>query len=369
MLERLLASVIKEFLLFWRDPRVRGMLFAMPVIQVIIFGLAATLEVRNADIAIINEDGGRWSQELVSQVEAASFVGSTVHLENMALFTAALERRQVLLGLHFPADFSRDVVAGRPAQVQLVVDGRRTNAGQVSASYLQTIVANMGEELAQGEPGYLQPPRAVVRHWFNPNLDYRWFMVPNLAASLSMIVALMLTSSSIARERELGTFDQLLVSPSTPLEIIVSKTIPALLAGGIVGVLIIAVAVFGFGIPFEGSLLLLLAAMFPFVASVVGVGLVVSALANTQQQAMLGLYFTLMPIILISGFATPVENMPQWLQYAAQASPLKHFLVIVQGSFLKSMTPADVWDNVWPLLVITAVTLTAATLVVRRRLA
>jgi ABC-2 type transport system permease protein len=369
MLARLLASVIKEFLLFWRDPRSRSMVFAVPVIQVVVFGLAATFEVRNADIAIIDEDGGRWSQELTARVQAASFVGSTVHLDSMNRFEDALDRRQVLLGLHFPVDFSRDVVAGRPAQVQLIVDGRRTNAGQVAASYLREIVAQMAVELARSEPGYIAPPQAVVRHWFNPNLDYRWFMVPNLAASLSMIVALMLTGMSIARERELGTFDQLLVSPSTPLEIILSKTIPALLAGGIVGVLIIVVAVFGFGVPFEGSLVLLLVAMFPFVASVVGVGLVVSALANTQQQAMLGLYFILMPIILISGFATPVENMPQWLQYVAQASPLKHFLVIVQGSFLKSMTPVDVWHNVWPLLVITAITLTTATLVVSRRLA
>ena len=368
MLGRLFASVIKEFRLFMRDPRVRAMLFGIPVMQVTIFGLAATLEVRHVNVAIINDDAGRWSREMVSRVSAASFVNELVYLDNMAEFTDRLERRKVLLGLHFPADFSRDVAAGNPAHLQVIIDGRRANAGQVTLSYLTAIALELGLELARLDPQFVEPPGAPVRHWFNPNLDYRWFMVPNLAASLSMIIALMITSLSISRERELGTFDQLLVSPSTPLEIIVSKTIPALLAGGLVGMIIVAIAVFAFGIPFYGSLLLLFGAMFPFVLSVVGVGLVISSLANTQQQAVLGIFLALTPLIMISGFATPVENMPLFLQYLAQASPLKHFLIIVQGSFLKSMPAADVWSNVWPMLIIAAVTLTTATVFVQRRL-
>jgi ABC-2 type transport system permease protein len=368
MFGRLLASILKEMRLFMRDPRVRAMLFGIPVMQVTIFGLAATLEVRHVDLAIINDDAGRWSREMVARVSSASFIGSVVYPDDMVDFTARLERRQVLLGLHFPADFSRDVAAGRPAKLQVLVDGRRANAGQITFSYLSAIAAELGVELARAGLEVIDPPSADVRHWFNPNLDYRWFMVPNLAASLSMIIALMITSLSISRERELGTFDQLLVSPSTPLEIILSKTIPALLAGGIVGIIIVGVAIFGFGIPFYGSFALLFGAMFPFVLSVVGVGLVISSLANTQQQAVLGIFLVLTPLIMISGFATPVENMPEFLQYIAQASPLKHFLIIVQGSFLKSMPAADVWSNVWPMLIIAAVTLTIATVFVQRRL-
>ncbi|MCP5130653.1 MAG: ABC transporter permease [Pseudomonadales bacterium] len=368
MLDRLLASSVKEILLFWRDPRSRSALFAMPIMQVVIFGLAATLEVRHVDLAIINEDSGRWSQELISRVESASFMGSTAHFDSVAQFTGSLERREVLLGLHFPADFSRNIVAGRPASVQLIVDGRRANAGQVTASYVRDIAAGLGMELAGMEPQFVNPPQAAVRHWFNPNLYFRWFMVPNLAASLSMMIALLITSLSIARERELGTFDQLLVSPSTPLEIIASKIVPALLAGSIVGIIITAIAVFGFGVPFYGNLFLLFGAMLPYLVSVVGVGLVISSMVKTQQQAVLGLFFVMIPMMVISGFATPVENMPLWLQYIAEASPLKHFLIIVQGSFLKSMPAADVWSNVWPMLVIGAVTLTTATLFVQRRL-
>ena len=368
MLDRLLASIRKEFLVFLRDPKLRGMLFGLPVMQVLVFGFAATLEVRHVDLAIVNDDAGRWSREMISRTSAASFVGRVVYLDSMDDFTARLERREVLLGLHFPADFSRDVAAGRPAQLQVVIDGRRANAGQVAFSYVTAIAAQLGLELARSDPQFVTPPQAEVRHWFNPNLDYRWFMVPNLAATMSMIIALMITGSSISRERELGTFDQLLVSPSTPLEIIVSKTIPAMLGGGIVGVLVVGVAIFGFGIPFYGSFLLLFGAMFPFVLSVVGVGLVVSSLANTQQQSMLGIFLIMSPTIMISGFATPFENMPQWLQYIGQVSPLKHFLIIVQGSFLKSMPAADVWSNVWPLLIIAAVSFTTATVFVQRRL-
>lgn len=368
MLDRLIASVLKEFIVFWRDPRARGMVFAMPVIQVMVFGLAATLEVHNVELAIVNDDAGRWSRELIARVSTAGFVKRVISVDNMEDFSSRLQQREVLLGLHFPADFSRDIVAGHPADLQIIIDGRRSNAGQVTASYLSAMAAEMGLELAHAAPQFVDQPQAVVRHWFNPNLEYRWFMVPNLAASLSMMIALLVTSLSIARERELGTFDQLLVSPSTPLEIIVSKTIPAVLAGGVVGILTVGIAIFGFRIPFYGSFALLFGAMFPFVMSVVGVGLVVSAIAKTQQQAVLGLFFVLVPIMLISGFVTPVENMPVPLQYAAAASPLKHFLLIVQGSFLKSMTAADVWSNVWPLLIITAVTLTAATVFVQRRL-
>jgi ABC-2 type transport system permease protein len=368
MLGRLVASVIKEIIVFWRDPRSRAMLFVMPVIQVFVFGMAATLEVRHVNLAVMNEDTGHWSRELIARVRSAGFVDEVVQVDSMADFTARLDWREVLLGLHFPADFSRDVAAGRPADLQLIIDGRRSNAGQVASSYIAAIAAELGMELARSDPQFVEPPQAAVRNWFNPNLQFRWFMVPNLAASLSMIIALMITALSIARERELGTFDQLLVSPGTPLEIILSKMIPALMAGGIVGMLTIAIAIFGFGVPFYGNLMLLLVAMFPFVLSVVGVGLVISSIANTQQQAVLGIFFVIMPIMLISGFATPVENMPQWLQYIAAASPLKHYLIVVQGSFLKSMPAVEVWHNVWPLLVIAAVTLTTATLFVGRRL-
>jgi len=168
MLGRLLASIRKEILVFLRDPKVRGMLFGLPVMQVLVFGFAATLEVRHVDLAIVNDDAGRWSREMISRASAASFVGRVVHLDNMEEFSARLARREVLLGLHFPADFSRDVALGRPANVQVVIDGRRANAGQVAFSYMTAIAAGLGLELAGAEPQFVTPPQAEVRHWFNP---------------------------------------------------------------------------------------------------------------------------------------------------------------------------------------------------------
>jgi len=368
MLGRLIASIVKELIMFWRDPRTRVMLIGLPVIQVCIFGFAASLEVRHVDLAFVNDDAGRWSRDLIARVSAAQFVGSTRQLDSVDEFAGLIDHRRILLGLYFPADFSRDVVAGQPARLQLILDGRRANAAQVATSYLNTIVREWGQELAVTERLSGPPARAEVRHWFNPNLNYRWFIVPSLAGTMSMIVALMMTGLSIARERELGTFDQLLVSPSTPLEIIASKTIPALLGSGVVGSIIIALAVFGFGVPLEGHVLVLLAAMFPYAFSVAGIGLFLSSFANTQQQALLGMFFLVIPLVLTSGFVTPVENMPVFLQYLTVANPLKYFLIIIQGSFLKSMSAQQVFANVWPLLIIGAVTSTTATVAVRRRL-
>jgi ABC-2 type transport system permease protein len=286
----------------------------------------------------------------------------------MKKLTEDLEQRRILLGLYFPADFSRNVIAGRPAAVQVILDGRRANAAQVAYSYILAIAREAGMELAATRFGAAAVPQARVRHWFNPNLNYRWFIVPSLAGTMSMVIALMMTGVSISRERELGTFDQLLVSPSKPLEIMVSKTIPALLAAGVVASIIICIAIFGFSVPFEGNIFLLLAAMFPFVFSVVGIGLVLSSLVNTQQQSVLAIFFVIVPLVLTSGFATPVDNMPQWLQYCTAVNPLRYILIVIQGSFLKSMSAGDIMANVWPMLLIGAVTFTTATVVVQRRL-
>jgi len=208
----------------------------------------------------------------------------------------------------------------------------------------------------------------VVRHWFNPNLVYRWFIVHGLAGILALFSSLMITSLSIARERELGTFDQLLVSPSSTPEIIISKSLPALAIGTVLGLLMIASGVWLFQIPFTGSFWSLLASLALFILSVVGIGLMISAVSATQQQAILGAFAVGVPAVLMSGFATPVENMPVLLQWLAQAIPLTHFLIIVEGSFLKAMTFRDIFASLWPLAVIALVTLTMATVFVRGRL-
>lgn len=368
MLSQLYHSVIKEFLTFFRDPGTRGILLAAPLMQVLVFSFAASMEVRNVDIALVNADSGRWSQEFIARLRSAEFVRDVESGPTMQHFSAAVDHQRYLLGVRFPADFSRRIESGQLAQVQLTLDGRRANAGQIASSYISAIAAQMNADIGTDLAGARLAPGVELRHWFNPNLEFFWFIVPALAASMVLITPLMMTSLSIAREREMGTFDQLLVSPVTPGQIILGKTLPAVFAGFFSGTLITAVAIFGFKIPFVGSLGLMYCGMLCFVLAVTGIGLTVSALANTQQQAMLGTFFCMIPLMMTSGFVTPVENMPVGLQAFAEFNPLKHYIIIVQGSFLKDYGWREIGANSWPLVAIATVMLSTATLVLRSRL-
>lgn len=235
---------------------------------------------------------------------------------------------------------------------------------QVALGYLNRVAANVGADIRSGDV----VPAAAVRHWFNPNLIYQWFIVPSLSGLLAMLIALIVTGLSIARERELGTFDQLLVSPARPIEIIVGKTVPALIIGTLLASIMIAAGIFLFGIPFTGSIPWLLAAVMLFILSMVGIGLVISSVCQTQQQAILGVFSIAVPVVLLSGFVTPVENMSEFLQLIARVNPLTYYLEIVRGSFLKSVPASEILDNAWPMALIALVTLSSAIVIVKRKL-
>jgi len=362
---RLRAQFVKEVLSVLRDPRSRMVVFVPPILQLLVFSFAATLEVRNVDIAVYNQDAGRWSHELVQRLDSAHFITHLRHVDSQRHMHELIDQGAVIAALAIPVDFSRTIAAGDTGRAQVLVDGRRSNSGQITVAYLSSIAAEVGAEVV---PEAITPTPVVVRHWFNPNLVYRWFIVPGLTGILALFSALLITSLSIARERELGTFDQLLVSPASTPEIIISKSLPALAIGTLLGMFMVGAGIFLFGIPFSGSFVMLLASLVLFILSVVGIGLMVSAVSMTQQQAILGAFSIGVPAVLISGFATPVENMPVLLQWMAQAIPLTHFLIIVEGSFLKAMPPADILANLWPLAVIALTTLTMATVFVRGRL-
>lgn len=361
---QLRAQIVKEMLSLWRDVRVRMTLIVPPLMQLFIFSFAATLEVRNVTVALLDRDGGYWSARFVESLEAASFVGNVLHVTDRHALNAAVEQRQALMAIDIPETFSSDYAAGRTATLQAIVDGRRANSGQIALGYLESVAQRFSVILTTRSLS----DAVSVRHWFNPNLIYRWFVVPGLAGILTMFAALVITSLSIAREREMGTFDQLLVSPTTPAEIIVAKTVPALLIGALMGNVMVAAGVWFFAIPFTGSYLLLLLTLVIFILSVVGVGLMISSICATQQQAILGAFALGVPMILISGFATPVENMPVFLQWMSELVPLRHFLVIVQGSFLKALPWGDAVPHLWPMALIAAVSLVVATLFVRSKL-
>ena len=370
MSSRLRSQVVKELLSTLRDPRARFVLIGPPLLQLFVFSYAVTLDVKNVDVAVLDRDGGAVASELVRRVEQAWFVDELETVSSLAALGERIDRQDALMALHIPAGFSREVAAGgRGAEVQVLLDGRRANSAQIAAAYLGAIARELSTELSSGGAA-TRPvvPETVVRHWFNPNLTYTWFIVPGLSGILAMFIALLVTSLSIARERELGTFDQLLVSPATSLEIIVAKMVPAVIVGTLLSLMMVAAGVFVFRIPFTGSFALLLASLVFFILSIVGIGLMLSAICQTQQQAILGTFSIGIPTILISGFATPVENMPAVLQAVAELSPLKHYLIIVQGSFLKALPPSEVLANAWPLAAIAAVTFSMAVVFVQRRL-
>ena len=364
MITRLSAQIIKELLSYVRDPRSRLTLVAPPLVQLLVFSYAATLEIDNVELAVLDQDNGYWSHEMIQQLEGAGFVSGIRFVQSPDQLTALIDRREVLAALRFPQDFSRDVARGKPAAVQAVIDGRRAYAGQITLAYLNQVAANVGAGIHAGAP----VSATAVRHWFNPNLIYQWFIVPSLSGLLAMLIALIVTGLSIARERELGTFDQLLVSPARPIEIIVGKTVPALVIGTFLASVMIAAGIFLFRIPFTGSLVWLLAAVMLFILSMVGIGLVISSVCQTQQQAILGVFSITVPVVLLSGFVTPVENMSEFLQVVARVNPLTYYLEIVRGSFLKSLPPSEILNNAWPLALIALVTLSSAIVIVKRKL-
>jgi ABC-2 type transport system permease protein len=368
MLTRLRALAIKETLAILRDPKTRVILVVPPIVQVIIFAFAATQEVTNVSIAILDEDRGAWAFELNQRIRGSHIVREIVDLRGVPEIRPAIDQKRVLAVVHIPQTFSADLEAGRPAAVQAIFDGRRANASQILQGYLGRIVDQFNADRAGAGHRRGLASAVAVRNWYNANLDFKWFTLPCLTGVLTMMITMILTALSVAREREFGTFEQLLVSPLTRVEILIGKTLPALLIGLFEGTLILAVAVVGFRVPFTGSLVLLYGATVVFAACVIGVGLFISSLSNTQQQAILGGFTCALPAIVLSGFLAPVENMPNWLQTADWVNPLRHFLVITKGLFLKDMPADAVLEHVWPMAVTALVTLSVATWFFRRRI-
>jgi ABC-2 type transport system permease protein len=383
MLQRLLAIIRKELITMLRDPRARWSLVLPPILQLFIFSSAATMEVKNVSLAIVDLDRGPYARDLEERLRGSrTFTGLPLY-PSVAAARGPLERERVVGMLVLPSGFSADLAASRPASAQLLLDGRRSNAAQITAQYVGAIVAGEGAGLT-GAPAdtsatsagvsaaALAPlPNAevVIDNWFNPNLDYRWFMLPNLVGMLSLAVALMITALSVARERELGTFDQTLVSPATPVEIAFGKLLPPLLVAVVQATLYLLIVILLYGVPFRGNLPLFYAAVLTFAAACAGVGLFISSLVRTQQQAFLGAFAVLLPFALLSGFATPLENMPWWLQFVTTINPLAHMLRLMQGLFLKGASVASLLPDLLRLMEIALCTTAAAVLLFSRKAA
>ena len=364
-LRRVFALIKKEFITIWNDPKSRAIIVAMPIMQLLIFSNAATMEVRNIDAVVLDRSQSVESRELLSRFENSPRFRTFYYVDNEQDFQKKLDTQKVQIGINIQNDFSRNIKSGKGTAVQVIADGRQTNSAAIASAYASQIIAGYNAELT-GNSGV--GINATVRNWFNPNLEYKWYILTVIVAMLALVTTLILTSLSVARERELGTFDQLIVSPLSSFEILLGKSIPPLIIAMTLTMIMVGIIVVFFHIPFVGNILLFLVSILISLLAIVGVGLFISSICNTQQQAILSVMTFMMPAVLLSGFISPIEDMPVFLQYLTYLNPVRFFMVLSRGLFLKGMGIEEVIANVIPLLLIASITLTLASRTFKRKL-
>lgn len=351
--ERVFEMVRKEFRQIFRDPRLRRMIFVAPVVQLLAFGYAVSTDVRNVSTLVVDHDRTRASRELVEAFRASGYFRIEGYADRPAEIVSALDHGTAVLGVVIPQGFERDASDGR-GRVQLLFDGTNSNLATVARGYAERIVLSQGVQ-----PG-ISGIDLRSRAWFNPDLDSRDYNVPAVIGALLMLICLILTSLAVVREREIGTLEQLLVSPLRPGELILGKTLPFALIGTVELALVVVIALAWFHIPFRGNPLLLLLASVLFLFTALGTGLLISTISNTQQEAFMSGFLVFLPSLLLSGFMFPVNSMPRVFQMLTLAIPLRHYLEIVRAVFLKGAGFEALWRQLLALLVMGVALLWAA---------
>jgi ABC-2 type transport system permease protein len=345
---RILEMVRKEFRQVLRDPRMVRILFIPPIFQLIVFGYAVSTDVRDTPTFVVDHDQTVESRELVDVFTASGYFRVVGRSSRSADLVYALDCGKATVGLEIPPGFTGDLMGGRSPAIQLLLDGTNSNTAMKARGYAETIIQAHIGRLGLGEVPVVIDLRE--RAWFNPDLSSRNYNVPGVVAAIMMIVCILLTSLAVVREREIGTLDQLMVSPITSLELIVGKTIPFAIVGLLDLIMVTTVALFWFDVPFRGSFLLLLAAGTLYLLSALGIGLIISTISRTQQEAAMASFLFLQPALLLSGFMFPVSSMPVFFQYLTHLNPLRHFLVIVRAIFLKGSGVGLLWPELLALL-------------------
>jgi len=374
--ERLRRMLVKEFLQVFRDPRMRLMIVLMPLIQVLVFGYAVSTDVRDVPTAVVDFDRTPASRELLARFAGSGYFRFVAQTRDVAAVRRLVDRGEAEAVLRIDGGFGEDIKGGRTARLQVIVDGTDSNtagivldyAGRIAGAYSDRVFLDRLARLRGPVP---QPGGVVLvpRAWFNENLESRNYYVPGVIAMIVMLITLMLTSMAVVREKEIGTIEQILVSPITPVEFILGKTIPFALIGYADVFLVAGIGVFWFDVPIRGSILLLLFATALYLMTTLGIGLLISTVSRTQQQAMMTVFFVYLPAVLLSGFMFPVANMPPAVQLLTYANPLRHFLVVVRGIFLAGAGAATLWPQMAALLLIGAATLAVAARRFRKTLA
>ncbi len=381
LLRRIANLCHKEFLAVMKDPASRAILVVPALVQSMLFGYAATFDLADAPYVLVDQDRGAAAREFVARLEGGGVFRRVATLAGPQQLAPLIENHDAIAAVVIAPDFERRLQAGAAAPIQLILDGRNSNTAGAAAGHVAAVAAEFNRAWRErhgppaGGPAALAatlaalPPVVETRAWYNPNLQTRWNILPGLIAGLSMLQTLLLSALSVAREREHGSFDQLLVTPMSPLEIMAGKALAPVLIGLAQSTIILLVTVLWFRVPMAGSLWTLYAGLALFTVASVGIGLSVSAVSLNMQQAMLYTFVLIMPMMLLSGLTTPVRNMPAWMQTLTLANPLRFAIDLVQRVYLEGVGLRVVTGDLLPLALIGAVTLPLAAWLFRNRLA
>jgi ABC-2 type transport system permease protein len=365
---RIFALTRKELLAILKDPKSRYSLIIPPILQCLIYGYVATYDLSDVPYAVLDQDRSVASRELLAGLDGTGVFRRVADLTHSSDVAAVINDRRALLVIQIQADFERRLQEGRTADVQIIADGRNSNTAGTAMSYVSAIIESFNAQWRNSHSMTGPSIQISLRAWFNPNLETRWHMIPSLIGTLTLMQTLMVTAMSVAREREQGTFDQLLVTPFRPAEIMAGKALPAVLVGLVQATTILLVAQLWFHIPFAGSFVTLYGGLILFLIAAVGIGLMISSVVSTMQQAMLFSFMVMMPFALLSGLATPLSSMPKSLQYFTLINPLRYAIDITQRVYLEGAGFGLLINDLWPLVVIAAITLTVASWMFRHKL-
>ena len=357
---RIVALTRKELLAVLKDRRSRMSLLIPPVVQSLIFGYAATYDLNHVPYAALDQDHSAASRQLLAGLDGSGVFERVADLQRASDVASLIDARRALLIVQIGQQFERRLLSGQSADVQLIADGRNSNTAGTATGYVASIIDQFNSDWSR-DHGIAPPPvQIVARAWYNPNLETRWFMIPGMIGTLTLLQTMMLTAMSVAREREQGTFDQLLVTPFRPFEIMAGKALPSIVVGTIQAGGVLLVAQLWFRIPFAGSYLTLYAGLLLFLLAAVGIGLLVSAVAATMQQALLYSMLLIMPFSLLSGLTTPISSMPAAVQYLTAINPLRYAIDITRRVYLEGVGLDVLTADLWPLVLLAALTLTGA---------
>jgi len=351
-IRRIIRLLKKELLQIFRDRRSVALLTVAPVLQLFLFGYAVTTDINHISTAVYDEDRTSASRELIDRFTRSGYFIEDYYLEDPGQINGLLDAGKVQMALHIPRGFAKDLARGRGAQVQTILDGSDSMSARIIAGYTTAVIQQYsGAVMAQrldrlrGTVSRVPAIDGRLRVWYNPDLRSARFMVPAVLCMILLTITVMLTSMSIVREKELGTLEQLVVTPITPAELMLGKTLPGLLIGMLDMFFVLLVAVFWFHIPVAGSVLLLFALSILFLLSSLGLGIFISTISKTQHEATLTSFFFILPFIILSGFMFPIENMPRVIQYVTYAIPMRYFLEIIRGIFLRGVGLEYLWPQ------------------------